>query len=259
MSWGAFVIHLERAVQRRRQAENLAASLPLPAEILSAIDGLSLSAADRARFYRRTLHAPRHPFALSDAEIACFLSHRMAWRLIIDRGLDGALVAEDDVAISGRRFAAVLTAAMEVAKPADLVRFPRWKRGERGKPLIRFGPVSIVEPYLPGLGMQMQLVGREAARLLLDATETFDRPVDAMVQMQWLHGARVLSARPIVIREVDTELGGTVLQKKTMGLVEKVSHEVRRPFLRRAIRQANAAWRRGEPLPSRAVRSGDEG
>ena len=66
--------------------------------------------------------------------------------------------------------------------------------------------------------MQMQFVGREAARRLLAATETFDRPIDSLIQMQWLHGARVLSARPLVVREIDLELGGTVLQKKKMPL-----------------------------------------
>jgi GR25 family glycosyltransferase involved in LPS biosynthesis len=91
--------------------------------------------------------------------------------------------------------------------------------------------------------MQAALVGREAARLLLAATETFDRPVDSTVQMQWLHGARVLSARPIVIREIDRELGGTVLQNKKMHFLEWVAHEVRRPLSRAAIARRNRRWR----------------
>jgi hypothetical protein len=62
--------------------------------------------------------------------------------------------------------------------------------------------------------------------------------------MQWLHGARVLSARPIVIREIDRELGGTVLQKKEKGLLERLAHEVRRPFLRVAVARRNRRWRR---------------
>jgi hypothetical protein len=31
------------------------------------------------------LHRPRYPFALRAAEIGCFLSHRRAWREILDR------------------------------------------------------------------------------------------------------------------------------------------------------------------------------
>jgi hypothetical protein len=62
--------------------------------------------------------------------------------------------------------------------------------------------------------------------------------------MQWLHGARVLSARPIVIREVDFLLGGSVIQNKRMGIVAKLTREVQRPLHRFAIRSANEQWRR---------------
>ncbi len=78
---------------------------------------------------------------------------------------------------------------------------------------------------------------------MLAATETFDRPVDSIVQMQWLHGARVLSARPIVIREIDRELGGTVLQNKKKGLMEWLHHEFYRPLMRSAVARRNRQWR----------------
>ena len=92
--------------------------------------------------------------------------------------------------------------------------------------------------------MQMQIVGREAARLLLAASEEFDRPVDSFVQMQWLHGARMLSARPIVIRELGGELGGSVIHPRRRSLVDRLVHELQRPFIRLAVRQANEQWRR---------------
>jgi GR25 family glycosyltransferase involved in LPS biosynthesis len=241
----AFVIHLERATARKSQADKLVAGLPLPAEILPACDGRTLGSEERALRYRPGLHRPRYPFALSDSEIACFLSHRAAWRAIVDRGLDAGLIAEDDVA-TDEAFATVLATAGEMAGPNDYIRFPRWERGETGDVIHSSGAASLIEPFLPQLGMQMQLVGREAAARLLAATESFDRPVDSIVQMQWLHGARVLSARPIVIREIDRELGGTVLQNKKMRLGQKLNHELRRPLLRWGVRRANARWRAGQ-------------
>jgi len=239
----AFIIHLERAEKRRPQVEPLLAQLPAPAEVVPAVDGLTLAAAEIEAVYRRRLHAPTYPFRLHDTEIACFLSHRRAWRAILESGADAGLVVEDDVALLPR-FQEVLAAAVDAAGPRDYVRFPRWERGEDGKAVHRSGDVALIEPFLPSLGMQAELIGREAAELLLAATETFDRPVDSLVQMQWLHGARVLSARPIVIREIDRELGGTVLQKKEKGLLERVAHEVRRPFLRAAVARRNRRWRR---------------
>ena len=49
--------------------------------------------------------------------------------------------------------------------------------------------------------------------------------------MRWLHPVRMLSARPITIREIDFNLGGTVVQgKKTLS--DKLKREVLRPAYR---------------------------
>jgi len=239
-----FIIHLERAVARRSQAEACAAMLPMAAEILPAVDGRQLTASERQTVVRRRLLSPRYPFPLSQAETACFLSHRKAWQRIVDTGLDAGLVMEDDVAPASEAFAAVIEAAVGTARPDEFVRFPMHERGEQGAVVRTAGPVRFVEPRLPGLNMQMQLVGREAARRLLAASERFDRPVDSFVQMQWIHGARILTTRPIVIREIGGQLGGSVIQNKRMDLLEKMIHEFYRPFHRFAIRSVNEQWRR---------------
>jgi hypothetical protein len=47
-----------------------------------------------------------------------------------------------------------------------------------------------------------------------------------------------------VVREIDRELGGTVLQNKKMSLLEWMAHEVRRPLSRAAIVRRNRRWRK---------------
>jgi GR25 family glycosyltransferase involved in LPS biosynthesis len=242
MKVSAFIIHLTRAAERKAQVQSLVTSLPCPAEIMEAVDGREITDDQVAACYRRTLHRPHYPFELSRGEIACFLSHRAAWSAIVERGLDAGLVVEDDVAVD-EPFAKVFAEAAGLIEPGDYIRFPRWERGEVGETIHSVGDMSIIEPFLPTLGMQAQLVGREAARSLLAATETFDRPVDSMVQMQWLHGARILSARPITIREIDRELGGTVLQNKKKGFMERLHHELYRPLMRSAVARRNRQWR----------------
>ena len=244
MSCRAYIIHLERATERRAQAERLAAALPMPAEILPAVDGRLLSAAERDRHFSRELHAPRYPFLLSGGEIACFLSHRRAWQAIVDSGCDAGLIAEDDVAPASSDFLSLITTVLAGMEPCDFVRFPLHERGEQGREAWSDGRLRVIEPRLPALNMQMQIVGRDAARLLLEASRVFDRPVDSFVQMQWLHGARMLSARPIVIAEVDFRLGGSVIHPRRRSLFDKLFHEISRPFMRLAVRQANEQWRR---------------
>jgi len=240
----AYIVHLERSSSRHRQVRELAAALPLPTAVLPAVDGRLLDDGTRRRFVRRRIHTPRYPFRLLDTEIGCFLSYRRAWEAILADGCDAGLIAEDDVAAASSRFIDVIEHAITSIRPDDYIRFPLHERGEGSVPASAATSAAIIEPRLPGLGMQMQLVGREAARRLLAASEIFDRPVDSFVQMQWLHGARVLSARPVIIREVDFALGGSVVQLKNGGLVHKAVHEFRRPILRMAVRVANERWRR---------------
>lgn len=236
----AFVIHLARAEARRPQVEKLINEIGLPAQIIDAVDANALSASDVDAVYRSSLHRPAYPFALRQTEIACFLSHRKAWQAIIDQDLDAGLIVEDDVQPDAQWFTPVLMAALKTIQPRDLIRFPCTARGEKGPKVAEMGEVSIIAPRSPGLGMQMQLVGREAAALLLDLTKQFDRPVDTTMQMRWINVVRVLSARPICIREISRSLGGTVVQNKSKTWAGIINREIRRPLYRASVAVRNS-------------------
>ncbi|UXN59492.1 glycosyltransferase family 25 protein [Phyllobacterium zundukense] len=231
MTVTAFIIHLKRATKRGEHVRGLIERLPVKAEIVDAVDALEMGEGDIAAVYARSLNSPYYPFELRKSEVACFLSHRKAWAAIIDRKLDAGLIIEDDVEVDAG-FAAQLQLAIDTLQPSDYIRFPRWPRGEAGAEIAREGANSIIEPELPGLGMQMQLVGRDAAIALFAATQRFDRPVDTTIQMRWLHPVRVLSARPITIREIDFDLGGSVVQGKNKTLAGRLKREILRPWYR---------------------------
>lgn len=232
----AFVIHLAQAVRRRPQVDALVARLPLPVTVIDAVDGRELGAEAIAAVYRPGLHRPRYPFALRDAEVGVFLSHREAWRRIVEKGLDAGLVVEDDVEPDDAALAEALGLALREARQGDYVRFPYRSHTDKGAAIAGASDARIVEPRHVGLGMQMQLVTREAAERLLRATETFDRPVDSLVQMRWLTGVRVLAVRPGSIRQIAHLLGGTVTQKKNKPLGEVVAREFKRAAYRLALR-----------------------
>lgn len=232
MTVTAFIIHLKRATKRGEHVRRLIERLPVRAEIVDAVDALDMSGEDIEAVYARSLHRPYYPFELRVSEIACFLSHRKVWQMIVDRNLDGGLIIEDDVDVDDAAFATQLDLALATMQSADYIRFPRWSRGESGPEIVREDSNAVVEPELPGLGMQMQLVGREAAIALLAATRKFDRPVDTTIQMRWLHPVRVLSARPITIREIDFNLGGTIVQGKNKTFANRLAREVLRPYYR---------------------------
>ena len=233
----AFIIHLERAHNRRRQAEAFAAKLPMRAHLLDAVDSEKLSDAEIAKVYFRRIHRPRYPFELRRQEIACFLSHRQAWREIVERGLDAGLVAEDDVDADDGLLKEAIAVALANMDHNDYLRLPV-KPGEKGPLRFSAGGIEAIEPKLRGLGMQVQIVGREAARRLLAETERFDRPVDTTIQLPGLTTARVLAARPAFVLHVDKAVGGSVVQKKKKRLAEILSREVKRFVYRARVRAA---------------------
>lgn len=231
----AFVIHLARAAQRRPQVDHLLATLPLPASVIEAVDGRLLDAEAIGLVYERVLRRPRYPFALLSTEVGVFLSHRRAWQALVERGLEAALIVEDDVQPDAA-FAEALDLALAEVRQGDYLRFPYRHHTDRGRVLARRGAFALVEPRHAGLGMQMQLVTRRAAERLLAATGRFDRPVDTLLQMRWLTGVRMLAMRPGAVREIGGQLGGTVTQRKQKPLGEVLSRAAKRAAYRLAFR-----------------------
>lgn len=232
----AFVIHLQRAEKRRPQVERLRAALPMPTHVIDGVDGRTLPDAEAASAYRRRLEAPAYPFELLRTEIACFLSHRKAWQAIVDGGLDCGLVLEDDVAPEEPLFSEVCGFVLRTMRSGDYVRLPYRTHTDHGAAVATEGGMTLVSPKLPGMGMQAQLVGRGAAEALLRATQVFDRPVDAVLQLDRIPGVRMLAARPVCIRQIADQLGGTVVQKKDKSLPEVLDREVRRAWYRLGVR-----------------------
>jgi glycosyl transferase, family 25 len=231
----AFVIHLERAVGRRRTVEALRAALPIPSEILPAVDGKLLSPEAVKAAYVRARHAPRYPFALGPPEIGAFLSHRAAWARIVDEGLDCAVVFEDDASVDPERFAELLDFLDAERARWTYALLPAAGLEPSGAMLARRGAFTLLRPQSPPLRAIGQVVSREAAERLLAVTAPFDRPIDTFLQMNWITGVTLLAATPTPIRDVSRETGGTTVQRKRLGLLERLHHEAMRPIYRTQV------------------------
>jgi len=235
----AFIIHLERAVTRSRQVAALSAALPIASEIVCAVDAWALTAAEIANVYQPRLSQPFYPFTLSRNEVACFLSHRRAWAMMVEQNCDFGLFLEDDAAI-GHDFADAFALAREFMTPHSFIRFPHHQR-ERGQALMIRDGIKIIQPVPVGLGQVAYLLSREAAQQLLSVTEIFDRPVDVLLQMFWLTKVRPLTIHPSGIEEISAQIGGSTLHhKRNRG--EKVRREILRPLYRWRIARASKKY-----------------
>jgi GR25 family glycosyltransferase involved in LPS biosynthesis len=167
---------------------------------------------------------------MRQSEIACFLSHRLVWQALLDSDNDAALIVEDDVDVDQTHFKAGYALACEHLA-GGYVRFPKNLNELPFKSIACVGNTSLFYPTEIALGMQLQLVSREAAKQLLKATQCFDRPVDTFLQMRWLTDVSCKVVSPSGIHEIDAQLGGTTIgQKKS--LWEILHREIMRPVYR---------------------------
>jgi GR25 family glycosyltransferase involved in LPS biosynthesis len=231
------IISMPGAPARRAQVDRIRAACGMPAVVIDAIDGRALSEDDRSRAFRRALHRPRYPFSPRPGEIGCFLSHRAAWRSIIDRGLDDAVILEDDVELDPAAFASAVDAARRVVPEVGFVRLPLMERTPRR---VRSAPgPKVSNPAVLPLGTQAQVVSADAARRLLSATEPFDRPVDVFLQMRWVTGVIGCMIAPSGVFDATSVVGGSTIQGSRPAPLRLLSREIRRPIYRLAIRTAS--------------------
>lgn len=231
----ALIIHLARATARRGQVDALLAGTPFPARVIAAVDGREMSAAQKAAVVsEQPLFTPKYPFALSDGEVGCFLSHRAAWQAIVDGGLDAGLILEDDLALVTGFDVAVACAAQNV----DDLGYVQFQVREIpvDKVVVQGDNVRIIQPTVTPLRTSAQMVSRAAAQKLLELTAQIDRPVDTFLQSHWHTGLHLCCVVPSGVEDRTAQTGGsTISTGKPFG--EKITREWKRAWYRRAVKK----------------------
>jgi glycosyl transferase family 25 len=230
----AFILHLERAHSREATVQSLRASLAIESEVLAAVDGARLSPQEVDQAYARRRFRPHYPFPLTRTEVGVFLSHRAAWRRIVDEALDVAFIFEDDAQIDPSTFAALVEFVTLERRAWDYVLLPA-QPIRNGTPVVSRGGLSLVRPEAPPLRAIAQIVSLAAAKRLLERTLPFDRPIDTLMQMTWVTGQSLLVASPSPVRDVSRETGGSTVQRKSMGFLDRLHHEAMRPIYRAQV------------------------
>lgn len=229
----SLIIHMRGDQKRQANAKKLLSELP-NARIADAVNGQDVLDSGGIPMHSGTLHLPHYPFPLTAGEVGCFLSHRKCWQQIVDEGLDYALIAEDDLALDPAIWPEVLDLIHSHASPDTFLRIPAKHREKPHAIMSRRDHAKLFLPRVIGLQTVCQVVGRNAAARLLDASQSIDRPVDTFLQMHWITGQPVHTIHPNGVRELTGELGGSSIQKKTR-TGNKLTREVRRFWYRTQI------------------------
>lgn len=236
MTISALVITLRRSSARAQQVRRIIDRCPVPCEIWDASDGAQMSNEQIAAVYQPRLHTPYYPFQLRPGEIGCFMSHRRIWKKMVDQSISRLLILEDDIEMLPN-FEQSLQHAIEATPQDGYVQFQVRQLRIVGDGPLRSEQPRLVKPKIVPLRTSAQLVTIGAARRLLHYTDMFDRPVDASIQLTWMHGANVLVSSPQSVTEISASIGGSTIstQKKRKPLFKNIRREIDRTLYRHRI------------------------
>jgi glycosyl transferase family 25 len=97
--WPIFVVSLADAEARRAPLLGRLASMGLEHEVVAAVDGRRGLPPEYERYVDRARTMLNLGRRMADAEYACTLSHHFIYRRVVDEGLPGAIVLEDDAIV----------------------------------------------------------------------------------------------------------------------------------------------------------------
>jgi GR25 family glycosyltransferase involved in LPS biosynthesis len=232
----AVVISL-RSSARGEHVAKIQGTCPVPCQLWDATDGREMPPDQIEQIYQPNLLTPNYPFELRPGEIGCFLSHRRIWQWIVDQQIPQLLIFEDDIAFLPN-FAETLAFAQQHAPDGSYVQFQVRNLKFNSDNLSGSSSTPrLVRPDVVPLRCTAQLVTLGAAQRLLANSQQIDRPVDALIQMTWLHGVEVLVALPQSVIEVSNSLGGSTIgiNRRRRSLWQSLTRQWKRSLYRRSI------------------------
>ncbi len=188
--------------------EALLAEIGLEAEFVAAVDGRRLTAADR-KHYDSRLARLNYRSEMTDAEIACYLSHYRIYERICQDDLDVALILEDDIDASPA-LTSVLRDLLADPDPAWSVVRLQTQRGrvfnpgssrDLGREIGPAGGGTLYRLDTHVLGGCAYLMRREAARTMVSYGRKISRPIDHTLDRFWENGILPYVVRPFPVRQ----------------------------------------------------------
>ena len=195
---------------RRRSAAAQMSAIGWP---FCVVEGCLASDAQVETLYSSHLNRRRTKRPMAPGEVAIYASHRRALGAFLDSGADHGLILEDDFGVvEPERFAARIEALVSTSIVWDVIKLFDFQPRDvaRRRPA---GDIHIVHYVSPTAGMVGYLVSRDGARKLLSRQNVF-RQIDEDTKYYWELDLRVYSTEPNLLREMSTDLGGSLIEKE---------------------------------------------
>lgn len=172
------VINLKKETHRFERISTLAEGYGFRIERVEAVDGRDPENRELISRHKKR-YSLRPP--VSDTDIACALSHRKAWQLLLESNDRWLAVFEDDVHF-GKDIAALFDESW-IPPQIDLIKLETMmRRGSLGvEPLASIGDRRLYRLGGSNLGTAGYLISRLPAEFLMRTTESMDLPVDSIM------------------------------------------------------------------------------
>ena len=175
--WRVFVINLDSSTERLTHMHATLSRLGLTYERIPAIEGTKLSQDEIKNRYSSFWFQLFHGREMSPGELGCALSHKLAYRRIVEDQLDWGLVLEDDVLLDDSLLE-LLRGLFAVQVPAENIQlyFSEQRphqlatlREVAGKKLVGFtGAHASAIAYLVSRSAAIKLSGTDKIRFAAD-------------------------------------------------------------------------------------------
>lgn len=211
MTLRVFLINLDRSTDRLARCAPLLDRLGLPWERVPGVEGKRLPPEQLAALNPHPAPHGEWFRPLTPGEIGCFLSHLRCWQLIEERGLDCAIVLEDDFDVHEACTPGTLEALARSATgpaPWDVLKLTRLRKGARTVASLEHGLALCLGGKGPEDGCGYMVSRRGAARLT-PRREHLLRPVDFELKHVWERDLTVYSASPDMFWQVGADIAAS--------------------------------------------------
>jgi glycosyl transferase family 25 len=170
----ALVINLDRSPERWAFMERHCRVRGFAVARVAAVDGRALPAAE----VDRRLVPVEGTRRISSDEVACFESHKKAWRALIETGAPWGLVLEDDVFLAVET--AMLCAQFEKTAPVAIVKLNSYRKPIYvfEAPLWQGSGFQLLAPAQKTIDGSAYLMSREGAEAALARFERYSEELD---------------------------------------------------------------------------------
>ena len=222
-TYNVYYINLDKSIERKAFMENQFEKLDIPITRISATYGKELDKEFLKKEKKKHQILAHFPTP-NNGEIGICLTHFKLWKFLAEQPEDFSIVLEDDALIQEDFFKDLekLLAQISTNDFLDI----SGKKGFYNLKKTELTSLFLMPPVL----MIGQIIGKDAAKKLLENLSDYYAPIDVMKQDVYKHKVPLFSTNKQYVISNDKAIGGTTIQQKNLPKLTKIIREILRPF-----------------------------